>query len=75
MKPPSSLALAAGRQSRPAFGPSKSAQADLEPRPSAPQGGEPDVELARRSRFRGGKLDRTDLFAMLVAPAAAEPLR
>jgi hypothetical protein len=41
MEPPglSLRAFAAGRQSRPALGPSKSAQADLEPRPSAPQGG------------------------------------
>ncbi len=47
---PKTPAASARRQRRPAFGPSKSAQADLEPRPSAPRGsafalGRPGGEL------------------------------
>src|SRR5688572_27633417 len=53
-EPPSSLALHARPEALLAR-PSKSAQADLEPRPSPPQGGRPPT--ARQSRFRGGKLD------------------
>ena len=54
MKPPSLLGLHAPREAA-RVGPSKSAQADLERPPSAPRGGRPPA--ARRSRFRGGKLD------------------
>ena len=50
MGPPSSLALHATPEALLAR-PSKSAQADLEPRPSPPQGGRPP--RARRSRFPG----------------------
>ncbi len=55
MEPPSSLALHATPEALLAR-PSKSAQADLEPRASPPQGGRPPA--ARQSRFRGGKLGR-----------------
>jgi general secretion pathway protein G len=64
MRPPSSLALAAGCRSQPAFGPSKPAQAGLEPRPSAPQGGRPPPD--RQSRIRGGKLDRAAALRITV---------
>jgi hypothetical protein len=56
MKPPSSLALHATPEALLAW-PSKSAQADLEPRPSPPRGGRPPTD--RQSLIRGGKLGRT----------------
>ena len=55
MKPPSSLALHAQPEAA-LFGPSKPAQAGLEPRPSPAQGGRPPMD--RQSRIHGGKPGR-----------------
>jgi hypothetical protein len=65
MKPPSSLSLHARPEALLAW-PSKSAQADLEPRPAPPRGGRPLKD--RQSRIRGGKLDAIHAvcFALLL---------
>jgi hypothetical protein len=69
MKPPSSLALAASRQSQLAIAPSRFAQANLEPRHSAPRGGRPPMD--RQSWIHGGKLGRgTSLHGSRVALGA-----